>query len=411
MRFESLVGRRHLWGGGRLRLRLTALIAIASVAVGVAALITVIAVIDGLDARFQQSYIDLMAHIEVLPMERIDEALIENAEEIISVLENDPRVVACAPLIRQQAFLLTDRDIYSQKTAVEIRGIDPERTRRVANFIDQVEIGTGVPGPGQVVLGARVAEELMAMPGRTVWAVTKFTIDALAIPHFRQVELRVAGLMRTGIPDLDSVTIYTDYETARRAFVLPRGAATAIQIRIADPHQARAVAQALARDHADLGVRFRSWDETNAEFFHALQLEKLGTFVMLLMIVLVASFNIVGTLVMIVTERTREIGILKTMGASDAVVRRIFLRGGVFIGLLGTAIGFAGGMGLCYLIGSVIPLPQGMFIPGMTHLPVVIDWPTVIFIVACSMGICLVASVIPAQTAARLDPVEALRRD
>jgi lipoprotein-releasing system permease protein len=410
MRFESLIGRRHLFSRERLlRLRLTAVIAIASVAVGVGALIVVIAVLDGMDAQFHRKYMDLVAHVEALSPGGEDE-LLEDPDAIAETLRADPRVEAIAPLIRGEAFLLPERDLLGRRTGVNILGVDTAQTREVARFVERTVGGRGDPGPDEIVLGQLLANQLGLAPGDTVWAITRFMFSA-NMPHFRWAELRVAGVFITGIPDLDLVTAYVDLETARRIFIHSEDAVSGYQLRVADPQRARAAAKAIAAAHPDLAARLRPWDETNPEFFHALRLEKIGTFVMLMMIVLVASFNIVGTLVMIVTERTREIGILKTMGAGDQVIRSVFLRSGLLIGLLGTGLGLAGGLGLCFLIGHVIPIQLPAMLYDLTHLPVLVHWPTVLLITGASLAICLVASVLPAQTAARLDPVEALRRE
>ncbi len=413
MRFETFIGRRHLFGRERrLRMRLTALIAVVSVAVGVAALITVIAVLDGLDASLHQRYMDMIAHIEALPPVAADLEIFDDSAAVAETLAADPRVEAVAPLVRREVFLMPDREHLDTSSAVQLLGVDPAQTRAVAGFVDRTVMGVGEPGPDEIVLGQLLALHILGVrPGDTVWAITRFTIDAHAVPHFRWAELRVVGLFVSGVPELDMQTAYVNIETARRIAALPDDAVSAYQIRTADSHRANSTARAIADAHPTLGARLRSWDQTNTEFFQALWLEKMGTAVMLLMIVLVASFNIAGTLVMIVTERTREIGILKTMGASDPVVRRIFLRSGLLIGSVGTALGVASGLGLCAIIGKTDLINVEMMLYDLNRLPVLIHWPTVLLIAAAAMFICLVASVLPAQTAARLNPVEALRRE
>jgi lipoprotein-releasing system permease protein len=396
--------------GWLLRMRISTLISIVSVAVGVGALIVVIAVLDGLDATFHRKYMDLVAQIEALPPTDAPDETFADPAAVEQTLGSDPHVLAIAPEIRREAFLLPDRDFAGRKSPIQLLGVDPAQMSQVARFVDRTVEGTGNPGPDEVVLGQLLAQYLLVRPGDTVWAITRIAVDANG-PHLRWAELKVAGTFVTGIPDLDMATAYVNLETARRIFVLPPDAVSAFLLRTASPYQAGSVAREIGEAHPDLGARLRSWDETNQAFFHALRLEKVGTFVMLLMIILVASFNIVGTLVMIVTERTREIGILKTMGASDPVIRRIFLRSGLLIGLLGTGLGLAGGLTLAYLIGEVIPVNIPLMLYDLQHFPILINWPTVVLVTAASIGICLLASVLPAQSAARLDPIEALRRD
>lgn len=400
--------------GLALRLRLTSLIAILSITVGVVALVVVIAVIDGLDATFHRKYMALVAHVEALPPEVAPDELFSEPASVEAALRADPRVLALAPQVRREAFLTTDRDFAGRQAPVQLLGLDPAQMREVAGFVDRITLGTGNPGPQEIVLGQLLAQQgLLVQPGDTVWAITRLAIDAHG-PHLRWVPLRVAGLFVTGIPEIDFNTAYVSLDTARRIFVLPPDATSAFLIRTRDPYRARAAARQIGAALGGSGgpaVRLRSWDETNQEFFHALRLEKIGTFVMLLMIVLVASFNIIGTLVMIVTERTREIGILKTVGASDPLIHRTFLRSGLLIGLLGTALGLGGGLGLIWLVGHALPIRLPVMLYDLDRLPVLIHWPTVALVSLASVLICLGASVLPARTAARLDPVDALRRE
>lgn len=392
-------------------LTLTSHIAILCVGVGVASLIVVLGILDGLDATFHRKYMDVFAQVEVLPPAGARDEIFASPEAVQRAVAGAGGVEAFAPQIVREAFLLPDRDITSARTAVQMIGLDPAQTRPVAGFVDRIVEGTGVPGSGEVVLGELLATSILGVRvGDPLWAITRVAVDAHGYPHFRMEELRVAGLFRTGIPDLDLATAYVDLDVARRIFVLPRNAVGRFLIRLPDPREAQAAAQALRAEITAAPVRVRSWDETNAEFFHALRLERMGTFVMLMMILIVAAFNIIGTLVMIVTGRTREIGILKTMGASDPMIRRLFLRSGFVIGLLGTALGLAAGLGACSALSRLrLEIPAMLY--DLDRIPIVVEWPTVLVIIGCSMGVCLLASVLPAQTAARLDPVQALRHE
>ncbi|MBN1478523.1 ABC transporter permease [Candidatus Sumerlaeota bacterium] len=410
MRVERLISRRHLVSRERLlRIRLTALIGIIAIAIGVGALIAVVAILDGFDASFHQKHMDLVAHVRVLPPDGADDAIFADPATIAEALAEDPRVVAFAPLVDRECFLLPDRDLGARRMGVRLLGVDPEEVRPVASFVDETRYGHGEPGPDEIVLGQLLATQVLGVrPGDTVWAITRLVVDAHGFPHVRWQPLRVVGLFVTGIPDLDMATAYVNRETAERIFLLPEGAVSAFQLRIADPYRAATDARAIAAAHPELPVRLQTWDETNPEFFQALQLEKVGTFVMVLMIVLVGAFNIIGTLVMIVTERTREIGILKTMGASDRLIRRIFFRSGLVIGLIGAGLGLALGLGLCAVLGR-LEAPLDMY--EIERLPVLIHWGMVALIMGVSLAICVVAALVPAMTASRLDPVEALRHE
>jgi lipoprotein-releasing system permease protein len=391
-------------------LRLNVFISVVSVCIGVAALIIVIALLDGVDANLHRRYMDMIGHVQARPTSDDPTALVASPEAAVAALQADPRVAAAAPRLVREAFLLQERNLGGAKSAVQLIGLDPEGMREVAPFVDHVILGTGEPGPGEVVLGRYLAGSLFARPGDSIWAITRLVIDAHGLPHERWQRLRVAGIFETGIPELDSATAYTSLGTAREAFLLPGDAVSGVLMRVHEPHRARDLAEELEAAHADLGLGFQSWDATNPAFFFALQLERVGVIIMLLTIVTVASFNIISTLVMIVTERTREIGILKTMGASDAEVRRIFLRSGLWIGLVGTGMGLALGLATVAAIPH-IPLNLPLFLPGLETLPVKVDPLTTSLIAGASILICLLASVVPAQSAARHDPIIALRHE
>jgi len=157
------------------------------------------------------------------------------------------------------------------------------------------------------------------------------------------------------------------------------------------------------------GYSLTTWEEENGDFFGALSLEKIGLFVILLLIILVAAFNIIGTLILMVIEKTREVGILRAIGSSERTIGRIFLLNGMVIGVVGTVVGVIAGLGLCLAIKWFpIELPEAYY---FNHVPVKIRFITISAIVICSLAICTLAALYPARQAARLNPVEALRYD
>jgi lipoprotein-releasing system permease protein len=227
-------------------------------------------------------------------------------------------------------------------------------------------------------------------------------------PTLRQFE--VTGTFTTGMYDYDLQNVYTTLEAAQDLIGLEPSVASGIGARTVDPELAPAIATELA---GTLGFPYfvESWVTTNRALFSALRLEKLAMFVILFLIVVVAAFNIVSTLVMVVADRTREIGILKAMGMKRRGILSVFVLQGVWIGVVGTAIGAAGGLFLCWLLETyeIIRIPPDVYF--VDHLPVSLQVTDVLLIVGGSVAVALLATIYPALQASRLEPVDAIRHE
>jgi lipoprotein-releasing system permease protein len=182
-----------------------------------------------------------------------------------------------------------------------------------------------------------------------------------------------------------------------------------IHMRVRDPYRLNPVKRRLLEQLRGRFLGVLGWDKLNPEFFSALKLEKIAMFIILLLIVLVAAFNIIGTLVMIVIEKTREIGILRSMGCSQRQILVIFLTQGLIVGVFGILVGLAIGFFICWSLSSWMPIEMPAGVYGISRMPVLIKWETVGIIVAAALAICLVASLVPAWRASRLQPTTALR--
>jgi len=405
VRFEQFISLRYLISRERrLLVSVISIISILGVALGVTALITVIGVMDGFDEQLIDKLMGVFSHVEVWGNWRQP---IPDYEDLISQIESSiPEVVGAAPVISRQALLQRDTGIESPKVGIELRGIVPERESTVTNIPTTIIVGKASPGQRGLILGNQLAQRLGVGVGDTLYALTRLAKTAHG-PFAKIARLRVDGIFKSGLYEVDANFAYTDLETMEDIFVIP-DEVDFIHLKIKDPYNVHEVKKKIK---SLLGVPYllRGWNEINPDFFKALRLEKLAMFIILLLIIVVAAFNIIGTLIMITTRKTREIGIIKSMGASNGTVMRIFLFYGILIGVIGVVIGLGLGMIICYLLANYIHygLPEAIY--GIDTLPVKVKPLTVFIIVVATMIICSVASIIPAWQAARLHPVEALR--
>lgn len=405
MQFERFISLRYLFSRERrLLVSVISIISILGVALGVTALITVIGVMDGFDEELIEKLMGIFSHVEVWgnwrqPISNYDELLTKIKAEV-------PEVIGVAPVIARQALLQRDTGIESPKAGVELRGIDVQRELMVTNIARTIVAGKSAPGSRGVILGEQLALRLGVMIGDNIYAITRLAKTATG-PFAKTARLRVDGIFKSGLYEVDANFAYTDLKTMQEIFIIP-DEIDFIHLRIKDPYN---VQEAKKKVQAVVGPMFlsRGWNEINPDFFKALRLEKLAMFVILLLIIVVAAFNIIGTLIMITTQKTREIGIIKSMGATNGSVMRIFLYYGVLIGVIGILLGLLLGLSLCYILANYIhyDLPDAIY--GIDTLPVKVKPITVLLIVVCTLIICSVASILPAWQAAKLHPVEALR--
>lgn len=407
MLFENYISRRYLLSQEHKALvSIITVISILGVMVGVAALITVIAVMDGFDETLIKKMTGTYSHIEIVPPYQMG---IQNYEKLVEDVSSVPGVVAAAPLLRRQAFLQPTTGIETQKLGALILGIDPVQERRVTTVLDNMIQGKREPGFREIILGNELARRLGVTPGNpeydTVYAITKLAKTANG-PWAKINQLKVTGIFKSGLYDVDSNFGFVSMATMQHIFLL-EDEADVVHARVEFPARVSEYARRLS-EKLEPFYTVRTWKELSPDFFYALKLEKVVMFIILLLIVVVAAFNIIGTLIMVTTQKTREIGILKSMGASNRNIMRIFLLHGITIGVFGTGMGVLLGMALCFVLKKIkYGLPPAVY--GIQTLPVLLKPTTVLIIVACSFILCMIAAVIPAIQASRMDPVEALR--
>ncbi len=295
---------------------------------------------------------------------------------------------------------------------VVLRGIDPGSAPDVLSLLHQMRSGSvqalqrdGTPG---IIIGEELARRLGLAAGSRVNLLSpsgQKTASGYS-PRIRPFE--VVGIFKSGMFEYDSSLAFVTLAAARDVLSLPAGFLSGIEITVRDVFRADEVA---ARLDAELGSPFyvRTWMEMNANLFAALKLEKVGMFILLAMVVLIGSFSIVATLVMLVMEKTRDIAIMMSMGATRGMIRRIFMLQGTIIGFIGTLLGYVLGLSLGWLLKryQFIKLPENVY--TLDHLPIIITLSDVLIIGASAMLLCFLATLYPARQAARLEPAEALR--
>jgi lipoprotein-releasing system permease protein len=406
MPYELFIGLRYLKARRRHRaFSLNTIVSIMGVTLGVGALIATLGIMTGFTDEIRNKILGTNAHIIVT--DHTGQPMEQYAPLMETVLKT-PHVTAATPFLFTQVLLSHER----QSQGVVLRGIDPATAGRVTD-LDKNLIGGSLadlaPGgegtlPG-ILLGRELANRLGAFLDAEVTAISPTgTIGPLGIvPKLKK--FRVTGIFDSGMYEYDSSLAYIPLVEAQKLLDFG-GAVNGIEVKVDDIFAAGAIARDL---EAALGFPYgaRDWKEMNRSLFSALELEKIMMFIILVLIILVASFNIVSTLTMIVVEKGREIAILKAMGATPARIMRIFMIDGLVIGLAGVALGVPLGYGASWLIQEYYTLPGDVYY--ISKIPVKLLWQDVAAVSAAALAISLLATLYPSWRAAKLEPVEALR--
>ena len=420
MSFELFISLRHLKAKRAQKfISLNTLISISGVALGVMALIVVIAVMSGFGKDLRDKILGTNSHIVVTNITRSG---MDDFESVLKKVMQSDGVKAAAPFILNQVMLTFG----SKSSGVVVRGVDPEREAMVSDLeknLIQGEIGMlkrrkknkADPGHDNIILGKELSQKLGVQVGGAISMVSpasRLTPMGL-IPKIKL--FKVVGLFESGMFEYDSSLAFISVQAAQRFFSM-KGKVSGIEIRVEDIDSADQIAE-LLQENLGFPYYVRDWMRMNKNLFSALRLEKIVMFIILILIILVAAFNIVSTLFMVVMEKTKEIAILKSMGASRTSIMKIFSFQGLIIGLLGTLIGCIGGFTIVPNLNEIVGFIENIF--GITafpsdvyyldKLPSEIQYMDSFLIVVFSIFICFVASLYPAWRASRLDPVDGLR--
>lgn len=407
--YELFIGLRYLKAKRRHRsVSLNTFISIGGVTLGVAALIATQAVMTGFKENLRDKILGTNSHIVIT--NQTSNTLQDYSTVLDHVIQNN-HVVAAAPFIYQQVLLASRGTVHG----IILRGIEPEREKAVTDIQKNMVLGNlkdlngatnsdSSSNPG-IILGKELASRLMTFLGDTINIMTPAEkLGPLGmIPKIRKFE--IIGIFDSGMYEYDSHLAYISIKVAQDLFGLG-DEVTGVEVKVDDIFLAGEIARVIEEE---LGFPHlaRDWMTSNRNLFSALQLEKIMMFIILVLIILVASFNIVGTLTMIVLEKSREIAILKTMGARRSAIMRIFMINGIIIGLVGTAIGIPLGYGVCEVLQRFYTLPGDIYY--ISHLPVKIRLMDVILVSVSAITISFLATLYPSYQAAQLHPAEALR--
>lgn len=409
MSFESFIAGRYLRAKRREAfISLTTFISTGGVALGVMALVTVIAVMTGADRQMRKNILGISSHVSVM---RYGGDMADYRQVLAGVLKV-PGVKAAAPEVMTQVLVKGPQE----SAGVVLYGIDPVAGRRVTDLVPYIKRGSikglspenqadGRPG---IILGRDLALQVGAIVGDMVALVAPATTLSPigAVPAIRR--FKVVGILDSGWFQYDSTFAWINISQAR-SLMRMGDTASSIEIAIDDPYKAKQAARAISEALPGFPYHAEDWMSRYGPLWDALALEKLAMFVILLFIVLVAAFNIAGTLIMMVMEKRRDIAILKAMGATGRSVMSIFVMNGMTIGAVGTAMGVSFGLLLCFIQEKYQLVRLDAKVYPFGALPVAVEFWDVAMIAAAALGIVFVSTLYPAWQASRLTPVETIR--
>ncbi|MBI5286917.1 MAG: lipoprotein-releasing ABC transporter permease subunit [Deltaproteobacteria bacterium] len=411
MSYELFIGLRYLKAKRKYTfISIITFISILGVMVGVTALIVVLSVMTGFEEDLRNKILGVNAHLVVLELGKGMRDYRNVAERVKGV----EGVMASTPFIYQQAMLSSEGGVMG----MVLRGVDLATIGKVTVLpqkIIQGEVnGLSVPmgeTPDAPLPGIIIGKELSRNLGIALQDEVNIISPLGSMTPIgvvpRMARFRVVGIFDLGMYEYDSSMAFISIENAQRFFKMG-DVVTGLEVRIKDIYKAEEVKERLQKV---LGAPYwvRTWMDMNKNLFSALKLEKVAMFIILVLIILVAAFNIVSTLIMVVMEKGKDIAILKSMGATSGGIMRIFMIEGLVIGVAGTILGLFGGLGLCELLKryQFIKLPSDIYY--ISTLPVKIEPLMVLVIAVASIGISLLATIYPSWQASRLDPVEAIR--
>ena len=411
--FELCVGLRYTRAKRRNHfISFISLTSMIGIALGATALITVISVMNGFERELRERILGMASHATI---SGVDGSL-EGWESLVATAEAHPEVVGAAPFVELQGMLTHAGRV----RGVLIRGVSPAREPRVSEvgeYLVEGDLESLAPGRFNVLLGRDLALRLDATVGARITLVAPRAqiTPAGVLPRMRR--FTVTGIFEAGHAQYDTSLAVIHVEDAQRVLRLG-GAVSGLRVKLADMFDAPRVGRELARSFGG-AYRLRDWTQHHANFFRALKIEKTVMFVILTLIVAVAAFNLVSTLIMVVTDKESDIAILRTLGASQSSILSIFVVQGTVIGIAGTLAGVAGGVALATHVETLVPAIESFFgtkflspqIYYISAVPSEMRWRDVAAVGSVAFVLSVLATLYPAWRASRVQPVEALRHE
>lgn len=411
MSYEFFIGLRYTRAKRRNHfISFISLMSVTGIALGMTVLITVMSVMNGFQREIRTRILGVASHVQLSGAG----GTLDDWKRVATEAARHDQVLAAAPYVTAQGLLTNG----SAVRGAFVRGVLPEQEERVADIGRHMKSGrleNLKPGEYGVVLGVELARALGAAQGDKVVMVAPQgqVTPAGVIPRLRQ--FTVVGIFAVDHFEYDSGLALVHVEDAQRLFRLGE-AVSGVRLKLKDLFEATRVARDLSRS---LGpdVYASDWTQQHANFFRAVQIEKRMMFIVVILIIAVAAFNIVSSLVMVVTDKQADIAILRTLGAAPASITRIFMIQGTMIGVVGTLLGLAGGIALALNVETVVPFIESLFgmkflskdVYYITDLPSELQLPDVVITAVVSFALSLAATIYPSWRAAKINPAEALR--
>jgi lipoprotein-releasing system permease protein len=414
MKYEWFIGLRYLKAKRKQTfISIITIISVFGVAVGVLTLIVVLAVMSGFEKTLKEKILGTQAHLVVL---KASQHGIDHYGELIKEVEQVKGVVSATPFIYTEVMLSSESNV----TGGVIKGIDPDRVGKVTELAHNMKAGRlqDLKGEGSspgIILGVELAKQLGVSLNDAIQVISPLgTMTPMGMmPKMKR--FRVVGIFHSGMYDFDSKFAYISIESAQK-FLNMDSRVTGIEVKSNNIYHVKEIGKEIRRK---LGFPFwtKDWMEMNRNLFSALRLEKIIMFIILVLIVVVAAFNIISTLIMVVMEKHKDIAILKSMGASSMGILKIFIIEGGVIGVVGTALGTIVGLGMAYNLDKIVAFLENLFgfkilSPDVYYIekfPSQVNPLDIALIVMTAIVISLLATLYPSWRASKLDPAEALR--
>ena len=410
---ETWIGLRYLRAKKRNGfMSFITVISIVGIALGVMALIVVLSVMAGFQRDIRGQLLKVAPHAE---MGYYDNGNGKSWESLREIIKGRKEVLQSAPYVSGQALLANSGEV----KGVQIRGILPNEEKNIVEYSKEMPVGSFddlKPGEFDIILGQDLAETLDVKVGEKITVITPEgnVTPAGVVPRLKQ--FKVVGLVKTKIHELNTTLALTHMKDAQVLYRLDENAA-GLRLKLADPINAPSFTETLLPKNLQEEVWLRDWTYTNRSYFEAVEMEKRVMFIILLLIVAVATFNLVSSLVMAVTEKQADIAILRTLGVSPGSIMKIFMVQGVFAGFFGTLTGVITGVTLALNVGSIVKQLESWFgfqfikpqVYFIDYIPSDVSVHDVVLIACISLILSFIATLYPSWRAARTQPAEALR--